>query len=891
MNGAYESETAPCGVANLGNSPAITCDPRLAGDRLESHSRSPRINLRFLKAFLPIGLLVTFLIGLASAQESPPQSEVLDIEARDQQNLIPDAEIPTAESEQEVEALPPETASPPPWAAEEERLWGLLRAGRLDGFEAEVAAVSAKYSQWSPPPRMLQVAEEARQRQAVAAAEGRALVELSRRYPGTFNCSEINNLWRLSDAYRELDSAAEARAVYARILAECENPEHRLATFQKSADLFARDDYLQLLDYEYVRNPEPALARLRLEARRSAATQAAESGDCEESLRLLTPVQEQAFETQDVDSGRLFGWCYAATGAIDDAVYWREAVAGWTDSDNEMAALAAVLASAGRREEALVIAGDLSDRNPQAGRLIADILLGQAGEMMAAGDCQKTFDLIEAAAVFAAPTLDNRRLGAWALYDCGRDTEASDAFALLYGEAPEDNVAQGLLLSDYRRRALEHTENIATTYGGPLVQRLPAEALPRRRGDVDYTMLILTEDVRITILRRREWASLAGIGWRTRRGDGPSELDGWTLPVLEVEYQHDRHHFEFSATRFDLDSGDMGVSDFPVNTPDITGVSITDSESGLWEPVVSWGYEAVGLLWTAQLGMTPIEGDVSSTWQGRFGVAQLDADSGWSVAAVRVPIAQSILSWVGVSGAMEVNGNIVDIPFDWGRVTRNGLDAAGYMKILDDWTLSGDLRFGDYRGHNVESNFGGQFYGLAETRWSGTGESGLWWGPYLYLSGFDKNLSHFSPGHGGYFSPDWLVGAGLAGRWRRDSGSEDPWYLEVRGSAGYQTHEEEASELIPDAGLRQQLLDLLGLNPGDLGSFGSNKESGFAGTLEAEGLRRIGSSRWHVGGYIRGRISPEFDNFATMLVVRYGLEQPRRTVRRQYKEQFSLMSP
>jgi hypothetical protein len=48
MTGVYESETAPCGVANLANSPAISCDPRLAGDHFESHSRSPRINQRFL---------------------------------------------------------------------------------------------------------------------------------------------------------------------------------------------------------------------------------------------------------------------------------------------------------------------------------------------------------------------------------------------------------------------------------------------------------------------------------------------------------------------------------------------------------------------------------------------------------------------------------------------------------------------------------------------------------------------------------------------------------------------------------------------------------------------------------------------------------------------------
>ena len=62
MNGVYEPETAPCGVANLANSPAITCDPRLAGDRFDSHSRSPRINKRFLKLF-PASPAVASAIG------------------------------------------------------------------------------------------------------------------------------------------------------------------------------------------------------------------------------------------------------------------------------------------------------------------------------------------------------------------------------------------------------------------------------------------------------------------------------------------------------------------------------------------------------------------------------------------------------------------------------------------------------------------------------------------------------------------------------------------------------------------------------------------------------------------------------------------------------------
>lgn len=44
MNGFYELETASWAVANLADSPAIRCDPRLAGDRLESYKRCPGIH-------------------------------------------------------------------------------------------------------------------------------------------------------------------------------------------------------------------------------------------------------------------------------------------------------------------------------------------------------------------------------------------------------------------------------------------------------------------------------------------------------------------------------------------------------------------------------------------------------------------------------------------------------------------------------------------------------------------------------------------------------------------------------------------------------------------------------------------------------------------------------
>lgn len=628
-----------------------------------------------------------------------------------------------------------------------------------------------------------------------------------------------------------------------------------------------------------------------LESTRVVATEAAQSGDCEETLRLLTPLVDVVLETRDIDGGRLLGWCYGATDRPQRAVAWREQVSRWSGATSDELALAAALATAGQIDPALRIARGLMGKEPGAESLVHDILLMQAAVEMEAGKCESTLALIDEAAQITESNPDNRQLRAWALYNCGRLDDARAAFASLYADTQDDKAAQGLVVCDYRLQQLEQTEGVAVEQGGPLAQRLPGKALPRDdSGEIDYDKVFLTEDGRITLTQeRREWAGLLGGGWSTRRGEGPSELNAWRLPVLEFEYQHDRNRFEFRVSRLDLDSGVMSPGNFPVNTPDVTGVAITDSESNLWEPVFTWVYETE-IVWTLEAGATPIEGEVSPTVQGSFGAAQYKDGYGWSLDAVRAPVEQSILSWTGVSGVVEINGTAIPLPFSWGRVTRNGLNAWGYRKISPKWTLSGDLRAGDYRGENVVSNLGGQFYGLAERPWLVTGDSGFWWGPYLYMSAFQENLGGFAPGHGGYFSPEWLVGSGLSGRWRRGS-ETDPWYLEVRASGGYQKHKEAAAELIPDAGLKNQLLTLLGLNESDLGSFASNTESGLAGTLEIEGLRRISDSRWHWGGYARGRISPEFDNFATMLVLRYGIESERQTVRRHYREQFQLIDP
>jgi tetratricopeptide (TPR) repeat protein len=829
--------------------------------------------------------LSALLVGMAAAGEPASQRELLEHSARPQQNLIPDPEMPVAPAA--VERAAPARQNPAPWLTAEERLWGLLRAGRLDDLENGIEETKRRYPDWRPPVRMTRLLDEARQRRALASAEGEVLISLSRTMPEHFGCREIDNLWRLADAYADAGRPDEALEVYRRILNECTAPAHRLATLQKSATLFPPDEYLDLIDEEYGRNPGRQIGRMRLEMRRGAATGQAAVGRFGAAIDLMAPILAQVLAERDVDSARLLGWSYEKTGDSGQSLDWLARVAEWTGEADDRLALAFALSRAGRDDEAATILTEVGGDSPEAGRLLRDIMISRAARAADAGDCGAAVDLFVQAAGAAPLEPAQATQQAWALYDCGRFDESAAIFAERYDAEPDEASARGLVLSDWRRQRLDHARAIADSSGGPLEDRLPADPLPRRRGEIDYEKLALTDDGVVEIVRIREWAALAGAGWSTRQGDGPSRLDAWRAPVLAFEYRVDRHRFAFAAERLDLESDDMGPGDFPVNTDRVTGVSITDSESGPWEPLAAWVYDG-DIEWRAEIGATPTDGEVSATWQGRLGVARFDAESGWAFSAVRVPIEESILSWTGARGGVVVDGVEVDLPFSWGRVTRNGIDANGYLAVTDRWTLSGDLKAGDYRGHNVESNMGGQFYGLAERRLDSGGDVGFWAGPYLYLAGFGDNRSKFAPGHGGYFSPSWLVGSGLAARWRRESTAR-AWYFEARGSAGFQRHEEDATDLIPDEGLEQRVLEVLDLQPEDLGRFGSNSESGFAGTLELEGVRRIGQSDWHIGGFLRGRVSPEFDNAAAMVTIRYGVPQPRHAIRRQFRERFVSM--
>src|SRR3569832_2431656 len=119
-------------------------------------------------------------------------------------------------------------------------------------------------------------------------------------------------------------------------------------------------------------------------------------------------------------------------------------------------------------------------------------------------------------------------------------------------------------------------------------------------------------------------------------------------------------------------------------------------------------------------------------------------------------------------------------------------------------------------------------------RWRGMDRTTV--GPFIGYERYTKNLSHFTLGHGGYFSPQRLLRAGVA--WEGLTTEGAPFVARARVAAGYQTHRADAAPYLP-------------LAP-DGRMYAASDQSGAAIDLQWLGVWRM-TPRWQLGGGAGGR--------------------------------------
>jgi hypothetical protein len=295
----------------------------------------------------------------------------------------------------------------------------------------------------------------------------------------------------------------------------------------------------------------------------------------------------------------------------------------------------------------------------------------------------------------------------------------------------------------------------------------------------------------------REQASTVsgGIVFRNRSGeDGLSNLTDIEAPI-QGRIKAGNGHIVITATPVTLDAGTasntvstlarFGAGLSNTATPPSAG-SQTASGVGL-----SLGYERRSF--SGDIGVTPLGFPETTIVGGAQYNGTITDKVSYSLAVARRAVTDSLLSY---AGARDSNSGL-----KWGGVTSNG----GLGSLAWDDGTSGlyvNAAYQYYQGTNVASNDAVKGGGGIYTRLLKDADQTLTIGVNTTLMRYANNLSYFTYGQGGYFSPQQYVILNLPVEW---SGRNGAFTYDVKGSIGVQHYRQDASNYFPlNDGTRRQ---------------------------------------------------------------------------------------
>ncbi|WP_201068830.1 MULTISPECIES: cellulose synthase subunit BcsC-related outer membrane protein [Thiorhodovibrio] len=591
------------------------------------------------------------------------------------------------------------------------------------------------------------------------------------------------------------------------------------------------------------------------------------------ALNTLKPWLKTMQARRDASAMAQVGWARLALDQPQQALAAFQQALRWRGSSEAAKGELLALSALGEPDPLLAQAETSTQRWPALRKSAAGALRALAVREHQQGDYQAAGRLLSAAQELSPADRDTQMLTGWNDFKLGDYRRATDTFQALYQAEPDKPSAEGLLQSLEKLGDRGELRALAQA-PGPLRDLWRREQAQTRFDQSQFLRAYRLDPSLNPALENIESPALAlGLGWRSRSGDpGLSRLDERTEPLLLASGWLGEVGLSLAVERISLDAGKPDADALLGSWPSRSAQQQSLGQFSEWQAARRDNQVEGGLSWmlslndqrlqlgdwqlVAAIGQTPTEGALPAGWQGLLGVERRQSNFAWTATFEHLPLRESLLSYTGMVDP--VTGNA------WGRVSRTGVSLDGWMLLNPDWTLSGLLRAHAYRGTDVEDNFGIEA-GLSLGRNLNHPDFAyLTLGPALEYRHFERNLNHFTWGHGGYYSPDLDLGVMLA----LDFQTREAAHWLVRGSAraGWRMQNEAESPWYP-LGLPQNGLSAGLLDPGINGTYADSRKQGLGGSLRLEGVMRL-SSYWQLGGTLSADYSPQFDEFSGMLFVR-----------------------
>lgn len=395
----------------------------------------------------------------------------------------------------------------------------------------------------------------------------------------------------------------------------------------------------------------------------------------------------------------------------------------------------------------------------------------------------------------------------------------------------------------------------------------------RAKDEDDWLVRSLRSDVDELYRQRNTNVTLQhDYSWRKSDGTpGISRLSSQaTLLHIDTPWEDGRAFARLE--RIGLDAGSFDLDENGQNTEDFgTCQFVGETRSGAPLPTCRGGSQKAdgGVLalgwqnsrWGFDLGAT--QGYEVNNWLGGAIVNGDAGQVGWSLAASRRPMSNSLLSFGGTRdpatgirwGGVTANGATLGLSWDQGG------DHGVWASLGHHWLL----------GENVADNqrtraMAGYYYRLVEKV-----DERVRVGLTLMHWNYDKDLGGYSLGQGGYYSPQSYqsIGVPVSWAWRNYD-----WSFLLEGSVSWSRAHSDASRLYPDSHLNRKLLDRYDVieSTSNINAMVDASDSNGLG-YRLHGLfeRRL-DDRWAVGGGFDWQHSDDYAPSHAMLYLRYLFE-------------------
>ncbi len=570
----------------------------------------------------------------------------------------------------------------------------------------------------------------------------------------------------------------------------------------------------------------------------------------------VSRLAESATRTRNAKSAELLGWHYYNRDDFSAAAYWFEQSSEWSPGYQE--ALYGLALSKMRSGE-LTTAENLAKanrQNPKMITLLGDIYSRRAIEAYELQRFKQSIRFFDQTREYRPLSRNEQIVLAWAYRESNQAAAAAALFEKLYRENPDRASAEGLYSSLTKLKNYDKLNEIAETVPGPL-EGVYETADPQNFFKAGlFRAAYDTEGEKVyPILENIVSPSLEmGFGYSQKSGqEGESALTEVRAPYLEARfYPANRNEIMVQISRISLDSGNLaeGAS---VGTPplEFTPYSFTPTtqEDGLFDFKLRWEYQD----WVSpyvEIGTTPINGPLQARPVGRAGLTYRHMTGYVQGEFFSRSIKQSMLSYVGIVDPYTGN--------TWGRVTETGFNASIFQSIAPDWTLYAGGTVAQITGTDVQSNDRVAATVAIAKEMNVDGFEYFTIGPAVSYEAYSNNQNFFTYGHGGYFSPDYILQGVFGANILTLEGEQ--WLIRGSGSIGLQTNQQSSAPYFP-------------LRP-DGRTYPGTSASTAVFLLEADGGILI-SPNWMLGGTAAYTVTADYNAGWASIYVRYFFE-PRK---------------